>query len=143
MPPLGSDDQEPATDPACVEDLGPTGDGLVSATLHRARIAIGVVESIRYGAPLRCPWFHTHGVFVTFGDPVPKTVRLEAALIAADGSVVEGHENESSYLSPSDRYVHTLFRQAFEVPDDFEPRAAEIRVGARRWIVIIGETGEN
>ena len=45
VPPPGSADQEQETDPACVEDLGPTGYGLVSATLHRARIPIGEVEN--------------------------------------------------------------------------------------------------
>ncbi len=141
VPPPESDDQEPETDPACVEDLGPTGLGLVSATLHRAHIAIGEVEIVRYGAPLRCPWFHTHGVLVTFGDPVSKAVSLGAALIAADGSVLEGHWSGSIRYGQGDPNVYTSFQQAFEVPDDFEPRAAEIRVGARRWIVIIGETG--
>ena len=143
VPPPGSADQEQETDPACVEDLGPTGYGLVSATLHRARIPIGEVEIVRYGAPLHCPWFHTHGVFVTFGDPVPKAVHLGAALIAADGSVLEGHWSGDIRYGRGDPDVYTSFQQAFEVPEDFEPRAAEIRVGARRWIVIIGETGGN
>ena len=141
VPPPESDDQEQATDPACVEDLGPTGDGLVSATLHRARIPVGVVEIVRYGAPLRCPWFHTHGVLVTFGDPVSKAASLGAALIAADGSVLEGHWSGSAWYSRGGLDAYTSFRQAFEVPDDFEPRSVEVRVGARRWIVIIGETG--
>ena len=115
----------------------------MSATLHRARIAIGEVAIVRYGAPLRCPWFHTHGVFVTFGDPVSKAVRLGAALIAADGSVLEGHWSGRVFYGRVGLDAYTSFRQAFEVPDDFEPRAAEIRVGARRWIVIIDETGGN
>ena len=82
-------------------------------------------------------------MFVTFGDPVSKAMSLEASLIAADGSVLEGHWSGGSRFSRDGLDGYTSFRQAFEVPDDFEPRAAEIRVGARRWIVIIDETGGN
>ena len=39
--------------------------------------------------------------------------------------------------------VYTSFRQAFEVPDDFVLRAVEIRVGERRWIIIIDEADGN
>ena len=115
----------------------------MSATLHRARIPIGEVESVRYGAPLLCPWFQPHGVVVTFGDPVPKAVRLGAALIATDGSVLEGHWSGGMRYSRVGLDGYTSFRQAFAVPDDVVPRAVEIRVGARRWIVIIDETGGN
>ena len=145
VPPPAVDDKkpEPEPEPTCVEDLGPSGDGVISATLYHARIPIGEVMIVRYGAPIRCPWFHTHGVVVTLADPVAESTHPDASLIAADATVLASHWSgrASRYTDSLDAY--TWFRQAFEVPDDFVLRAVEIRVGERRWIIILDETDGN
>ena len=135
------DDEEP--EPACVENLGPNGDGLITATLHSARTAIGEVQVVRYGAPIRCPWFHTYGVVVTFTDPVPESMHPEASLIAADASVLTAHWGGRSTRYTGSPSAYTWFRDAFEVPEDFELLAVELRVGLRRWIFIIDGAGGN
>ena len=143
IPPLEIDDKEPDLEPACVGDLGPIGAGWVNSTRHHARIDVGEVEIVRYSRPIRCPGFHPRGVIVTLADPVGWNTRLEASLIAADASVIDGHWSGRDYDHADGRDAYRRFRQAFEVPDDFELRAVEIVVGERRWIIILDDTGGN
>ena len=141
VPPPAIADKEPEL--TCVEAFGAYGDRSNRSTLHRARIEIGEVEIVRYGTPTQCFGFHPHGVFVTLADPVGWDTRLQASLIAADASVLEGHGSGRVYRDAPGLRAYRWFQQAFAVPDDVVPRAVEIRVGARRWIIIIDETGGN
>ena len=143
VPPPAVDDKKQEPEPACIEDFGPGGDRSNRSTLHHARIEIGEVEIVRYGAPIRCPGFHPHGVFVTLTDPVGWDTRLEASLIAADARVLAGHRSGRSYQDADGLRAYKWFHQAFAVPDDFALLAVEIRVGERRWIIILDETDGN
>ena len=147
VPPPVIDDkeQEPELNPACVEDFGPTGWSNRSnrSILHHARIEIGEVEIVRYDAPIPCPGSHPHGVFVTLADPVGWHTRLQASLITADASVLEGHGSGRVYQDAPGLRAYRWFQQAFAVPDDVVLRAVEIAVGERRWIIILDETGGN
>ena len=99
VPPPAIDDKEP--EPTCIEDLGPSGEGLISATLYHAHIPLGEVMVVRYGAPIRCPWFHTYGVVVTFAHPVAESTPPDASLIAADANVLASH-----WSGTASRYGH-------------------------------------
>ena len=143
VPPPTITVEEIPTNPTCVEHYGPRGEGLISATVYHGHIDIGEVQIVRYGAPIRCPWFHTYGVVVTFTDPVPESMRPEASLIAADASVLAAHWSGRSSRYTGSPSAYTWLREAFEVPEDFELRAVEVRVGDRRWIIIIDGTGGN
>ncbi|MCY3919605.1 MAG: hypothetical protein OXG38_07360 [Chloroflexi bacterium] len=143
VPPPTITVEEIPTNPTCVEHYGPRGEGLISATLYHGHIDIGEVQIVRYGAPIRCPWFHTYGVVVTFTDPVPESMRPEASLIAADASVLAAHWSGRSSRYTGSPSAYTWLREAFEVPEGFELRAVEVRVGDRRWIIIIDGTGGN
>ena len=122
----------------CVEDPGPNGDGLITATLHESQAAFGSVKLMTYGAPVRCPWFHTHGVIVRFAEPVPKSTKLDASLIGVDGRVVAGDWPGWSGRGHVGDPRYTEFHQHWEVPEDFEPIAVELRIGSSRWVVVIG-----
>ncbi len=138
VPPPAIDDKGP--EPTCVEDFGPRAVELISSTLHHARIEVGEVEIVRYSGPIRCPGLHPHGVVVTLADPVGWKTRLAASLIAADASIINGHWSGRVYIDAEGLEAYRWFRQAFAVPDDFVLRAVEVRVGVRRWIIILDET---
>ena len=136
-PPTSGDDSDSAT--TCSENQGPDGDGLVAETLHRSQISVGELTFVRYGAPIRCPWRHTHGVVLEFTEQVSRDTYWHAALIGTDAQVLEGHWAGTAYRTdPADEF-YTRYRHAFEVPEDFEVIGAEIRLGSRRWIVSVGD----
>ena len=124
----------------CVEDPGPSGDGLISATLHESQAAFGKIKLVTYGAPVRCPWRHTHGVIVTFAEPVSDGTELNASLLGVDGRVIAGDWTGWSARVSASHGGFSEFRQRWEVPDDFEPIAVEVQIGERRWVVVIEPT---
>ena len=135
--PTSGDDSDSAT--TCSENRGRDGNGLVAETLHRSQISVGEVSLVRYGAPIRCPWRHTHGVVLEFTEQVSRDTYWHAALIGIEGQVLEGHWAGTAYSTdPADEF-YTRYRHAFEVPEDFEVIAAEIGLGSRRWIVLVGD----
>ncbi len=134
-PPSTTDDDE-GPDGRCVEDDGREGHGLITETLIRKRIAIGSVRVVEFGAPVQCPWFHTHGVIVEFAPSVPQSTRLDASLIGADGRVIDAHTSGSAYYHGHEPDTYSVYRPVFIAPDGFEPVAVEIVVGGRRWIAL-------
>ena len=143
VPPPAVDDEEQEL--TCVEALR-HGEGWHrsnSSTLHRSRIEIGEVEIVRYGTRTQCSGYQPHGVIVTLAHPVGWDTRLQASLIAADASVIEGHRSGQAYQDAEGLRAYRWFQQAFAVPDDSAIRAVEIQVAERRWIIIIDGTGGN
>ena len=130
--------EEEEEEEECVEDPGPNGEGMISATLHESQTSFGNVKLVTFAEPWRCPWRHTHGLLVTLAEPL-SAGQPSASLLSADGRVLLGDWPGRSYRGVTDAIGSPTakFTQRWEVPEDFVPVAFEVEIGNRRWVAQI------